>query len=225
METNNVPDNRIILSKEDVKTSLDKVSQYRSIIPAAFALAFILFFFSFSNFKCNGAKVASLKGISLVTGTHLKLHGADLFNGDLPGNPATSKQAQKIPANFWAILAFLSSVTGAILFYKKRKKESLFGALLGAAGFISLLVLQIIIKDKAEEYTNEMVKISAGFSFGYWLCLISFFVAGGISFLRLKKENEKPSGNYGNFSPEKKVVPIQVNIITQQNDDTENNNL
>lgn len=212
-------------TKEDLKTNVHKLSPYRSAIPAAFALALVLFFFSFCNFKCNGTKVASLKGIQLVTGSHLKIPGADLSNYNRMENQEDSKSFRKIPANFWAILAFLSSIGGLAVFYKIRKSEAWLGTLSGAVGFLSLLILQMVIKDKIPEYSGGIARISVGFSFAYWLCLLSFLVAGGISFLQLTEENENPFRNNEDFTSEKKKTPIQVNIITQQNEDTENNHL
>lgn len=69
MENNIEPDNKPAISKDDLTSAMDKLVQYRTSIPVAFILVVIFFFFGFSSFRCNGTKVASLKGINLVTGT------------------------------------------------------------------------------------------------------------------------------------------------------------
>lgn len=130
----------------------------------------------------------------------------------------SSSNGQKVPANFWAIIAFLSAIAGFVVFYKKAKQEAILGALLGALGFVSLFILRLVIKSKVESQTGGMFHIETDFLFGYWASLLAFIVAGGISYLRFRQEkNTKPEleeKTPGVQTP----TPIHVNIITQDND-------
>lgn len=198
---------------------LDTLAGNRSVIPVAFALVTVLFFFGFCDFKCNSMKVASLSGINLVTGTHVKMDAGGMFN-DNPFDSMNSNtkklqgdKGEKIEPNIWAILAFLSAIGGLAAFYKKIKKESLAGTAAGVTGFISLLILRIAIKNKVEEQGGGMVQVEIDFLFAYWASMLAFLAGGGISYLRMKKEKQVqllPSKN----TPQA-TTPIQVNIITQ----------
>jgi len=200
---------------------LDTLAKNRSVIPIAFALVIVLFFFGFCDFKCNSMKVASLTGINLVTGTHVKMNAGGMLNDNLfdsmngnSMNKADDKN-QKVEPNIWAILAFLAAIGGLIAFYKKIKMESLAGTAAGAIGFISLLLLRIAIKNKIGEQGGGMVQVEIDFLFAYWVSMLAFLTGGGISYLRMKKEKNEQ------LSPPQDTphhtTPIHVNIITQDN--------
>jgi len=211
------------VTKENVSEVLDTLAKNRSIIPVAFALVIIFFFFGFCDFKCNSVKVASLTGINMVTGTHIKTAADNIpnvndFNSfDNTGNNRSTQQnkGDKVEPNLWAILALLMAIGGLAAFYKKIKNESLAGVAAGAIGFVSLLLLRMAIKNKIEEQGGGMVQIEIDFLFGYWASLLAFIVAGGLSYLRLKKEKLIESGATGTTPAAKPVTPLQVNIITQ----------
>ncbi len=199
----------------------DTLSKNRSLIPVGFALVIIFFFFSFCEFKCNSVKVASLSGINLVTGSHVKMEGGGLFDNPYSSlsnngirNP--SEKDQKVNPNIWAILAFISAIGGVWVFFKKIKNESFLGSTAGAIGVVSLLILRSVIKGKIEQQGGGMVAIETDFLFGYWASLLAFIVAGGISYLRLRQEkNAKLDVTEKDTSP--KITPIHVNIITKEN--------
>lgn len=200
---------------DEIVTIPHKLAQYRNPIQVSFFLVILFFFFGFCNFKCNGTKVASLTGINLVTGTHLKTQMNGLFDAN-SFNPGASRKRssrrEKIPANFWAILAFLAAIAGFVIFYRKSKREALGGTILGITGIVALFILRLVVKNKLEEHGGGMVHIEASFLFGYWASLLAFIVAGGLSYLRLKQENTraKPS-----FETGKTHTPIHINVITQ----------
>lgn len=205
-------------SIQEIANMKDALAKYRNAIPVSFSLVIIFFFFGFCNFKCNGTKVASLTGINLVTGTHLKLQ----MNGMLNKNPFNmqaetlkSPKGEKVPANFWAITAFLSAVSGVIVFYRKEKKEALWGTVLGAGGFLSLIILQLAVKNKIESQGGGMIHIEASFLFGYWASLLAFIAGVGFSYLRLMQERQsiRPTATANN-----PPTPIQINVITQHLD-------
>ncbi|HSV12528.1 MAG TPA: hypothetical protein VLI68_17260 [Hanamia sp.] len=218
MNNSSVPGNAGNTS-DNASEVLNTLAKKRSIIPLAFAVIIIFFFFSFVDFKCNSVKVASLTGMNMVTGTHIKT-AADNFSSDnyfnsLDNNRApVENKGDKVEPNLWAIVALLSAVGGFAAYYKKIKKESLAGTAAGAIGIISLLILRSAIKNKISDQSGGMVPIEIDFLFGYWASLLAFFMAGGLSYLRLKQEKliESPA----DISPvSKPVTPLHVNIITQ----------
>lgn len=204
----------------NVSEMLDSLAKKRSLIPIAFALIIIFFFFSFVDFKCNSMKVASLSGINLVTGTRIKTDSDNLLNDNnfnsLNDNSNLSEGGrQKVEPNFWAILALLMAIAGLAAFYKKIKQESLAGTAAGAIGFISLLVLRSAIRNKVGEQTGGMVQVDIDFLFAYWASLLSFLAAGGLSYLRSKQQKLITSSTAAVSPVSKPVTPLHVNIITQ----------
>lgn len=208
-------DNKQTTLIDEIITIPHKLAQYRNPIQVSFFLVILFFFFGFCNFKCNGTKVASLKGINLVTGTHLKTQMTRMFDGNTfnpGGNEKKADNGQKIPANFWAILAFFSAIAGFVIFYRKNKREALGGTILGITGIVALFILRLVVKNKIEEQGGGMVHIEASFLFGYWASLLAFIVAGGLSYLRLKQENTRAKPL---FEAGKTHTPIHINVITQ----------
>jgi hypothetical protein len=203
------------------ESTLNTIAKNRGIIPIAFALIIIFFFFSFCDFKCNNMKVASLSGINLVTGSHVKMTGSDMLNNDPFGtmndngiNKSEDKN-QKVKPNVWAIIAFLTAIGGVVVFYKKVKNEELLGTVGGAIGVISLLLLRSAIKNKLGEQSGGMVQIEIDFQFGYWASILAFIVAGGISYLRMKQ---------GKLVVAKTVLPTPVETpVETKNTSTDSN--
>lgn len=197
----------------------NKIKQYRQAVPISFALIIIFFFFGFCNFKCNGTEVASLRGINLVTGTHLSTTMDNAF-GSLNAMNQNTPQAEgkRVSPNFWAILAFLSALAGAAVFYKRSEGKYFWGTILGAAGFISLVILRWVIKAKVSEQGGAMVQIDTSFLFGYWASLLAFIVSGGVSYLCFMDEKAKAAPSL-KAAPEQ--PPIQINVIAsrEQNND------
>lgn len=207
MENSNVTQGTSSSSLNTTGQTLDQIAEKRSIIPIAFAVVIVLFFFSFVNFKCNGTKVASVSGFNLVTGTHIKspMSGLDDMQGYFNEGATSSKseaKGEKVPSNNWAILAFLSAIAGVGVFYKKVKNESLLGFVIGIVGVVSMLALRWAVKSAVESEANGMVSIEVDFAFGYWLALLLFIVAGGISYLRLKKPPKAIQKSPATISPE-----------------------
>jgi hypothetical protein len=187
----------------------ESIASKRSLIPVSFAAIIIFFFFSFVDFKCNGTTAESLTGYNLVFGTHLQnpVNNAfgqtqsifDQLDENTNSNKRTSSfEGDKVGPSIWAIFALAAAIGGVAVFWKRKKVESLAGTALAIAGFISLIVLRSVIKSKVDEQTGGgggMFQIETDFQFGYWISLIAFIVAGGISFLRLRGGDASQKGN------------------------------
>ncbi|MGD0590120.1 MAG: hypothetical protein ABSA44_04900 [Bacteroidota bacterium] len=157
---------------------LNNITSRRSLIPASFAIAIICFFFTFCNLNCGGQIIGSVTGINLVTGT--ELGGRDMFSG-------RETKGQEIPANIWAIFAFVAAISGLIAFLMKEKREARIGTGAGAIGVGSLIILQFVIKSAIDEKAKGAINVD--FQFPYWGALIALAVAGIISYLRIQKTN------------------------------------
>jgi len=156
--------------------STDNIASRRPLIPASFAIAIILFFFTFCDLKCGGQKIGSVTGINLVTGTELKDH--DMFTG-------REIKGKEIPSSIWAIFAFGAAIIGLGAFLIKEKREAIIGTGAGLVGAGSLIILQFAIKNAIDEQAKGQVETD--FQFPYWGALIALVVAGLISYLRMKK--------------------------------------
>jgi len=152
--------------------SAENIAQRRNLIPLAFAIALVFFLFNFLSLQFLGNTIATFTGLNFVTGTQLKTH--NLFSGKETG-------VSDFPSNLWAIIAFISSIIGLIIFLIREKREALFGATTGIIGIISLIVFQITLNAKVVADGGGAV-----FGFGYWGSLLALGIATAISFLRLK---------------------------------------
>lgn len=153
--------------------SAENIAQRRNLIPLAFGIALVFFLFNFLNLQFLGNTVATFTGLNFVTGTQLKTH--DLFSGKETG-------VSDFPSNVWAIIAFISSIIGLVIFLIKEKREALFGVTTGIIGFISLIVFQITLNAKVVADGGGAV-----FGFGYWGALVASGVACFISYLRMRQ--------------------------------------
>lgn len=166
--------------------SADNIASRRPLIPASFALAIILFFFTFCDFKCGGQKIGSVTGINLVTGTELK--DRDMFTG-------RETKGKEIPASMWAILAFGAAIVGLGAFLIKEKREAIIGTGAGVIGAGSMIILQFVIKNAIDKEAKGQVDVD--FQFPYWGALLALGVGGLISYLRMRQTHNVVV----NFSP------------------------
>jgi hypothetical protein len=157
--------------------SANNIASKRPLIPVSFALAIILFFFTFCDFKCGGEKIGSVTGINLVTGT--EIGGNDMFSGE-------RTKGERVPPSIWAIFAFGAAIIGFGAFLIKEKREALIGTGAGIIGVGSLLILYFAV-DNAVKGKGEREQIEVVFQFGYYGALLALAIAGFISYLRIKK--------------------------------------
>ncbi len=160
----------------------------RPLAPVSFALAIILFFFSFMDLRCtNGRKIASVTGFQLVAGKEFNTSG--LLNGGFDSNlfgteTTDADESQRMPPNPWAILALLSAVGGLVVFIRRFTWENLVGAAAAGMGITYLSILRWSYMLNAGEYARAQMYIV--FKPAYWLTILAFAVAGTISLFRLR---------------------------------------
>ena len=129
----------------------------------------LLFLLPFCDLNCSGRKVGSLSGIVLVTGASLSptLLGTEIG------------ESRDIPANLWAILAFLSTLLGFLVSISYFRSNILSG-ILGLACAFFLIILQVSINAKMNEQEYSLFTVS--FTIAYWISLISAVAIGIINF-------------------------------------------
>ncbi len=151
-------------------------NQKRRISPAIFGLIILCFFLTFTTISCGNQEVAKLSTFDFVTGTTV---------GD-----------EEIDANPLAIIAFLAAVSGVGFGFMKGNKKSIISAVVGGIGFISILVLKIMLDSKITEQGDGMLK--AEYGPGYYLPLILFLGAAGFNiYLIASKSTGQLQGNTG----------------------------
>ena len=172
----------------------------------SFALIAGLFFLlPFININCSGNRLASIKGIDLVTGSELKPAGkkseaaandttwandeeddyaVDRF--DLSGDFFDKGQTRSIAPNIIGIMAFASVILSLIFsFFSKRLPVIISGgfALLGA---LCLFFLQVQINNEVESKLGpfNFVPVSFEFTSYYWLTVLLLSLASVFAFVR-----------------------------------------
>lgn len=167
--------------------SINNISQKRMYIPAFYSLAILFFFFSFCDFKCNNQRIATIKGIELVTGTEIK---QDVIAEDLSilkNSSVDIDTTQRVEPSIWAIIAFIAAIVGVTFLFLKGKPQAYATIGVGMIGAVSLLLLQHQIQDKINQ-KSEFVIISTDFQFGYWAALAVFILIPVLAYLSLKFE-------------------------------------
>jgi hypothetical protein len=165
----------------------DTILQKRSYIPVLFSLVILFFFFTFCDFKCNSQRIASVKGIDLVTGKEIN---QEFIESDLPmfkNSSMNIEAGNKIDPNIWAIIAFISAILGLLTLALKGKIQLYSVIILGIVGGLSLLLLQNKIQSTLDQ-KSEFSIISATFQFGYWAALVVFVVISIVAYLELRKD-------------------------------------
>lgn len=183
------------------QSSIENILKGRSVISLSFAMVLVLFFFSFSDFRCNGVTVASVSGYNLVFGKHLKnaansyVQNTGIFDQpdiDKSSNSSGSPfQDDRIKPNIWAILSLAAAITGLFVFFRANiKHENRVAMALGIIGAISLIVLGIAIQNKVRLQGQNIAPIDVGFRAAYWLSIMAFALASTASYFRLKNKVE-----------------------------------
>lgn len=138
---------------------MEKKTKY--ISPAMFALIVLCFFLPFVTVSCENQQIASVSGIQLVTGTSIE----NQYTGD----------KEEIPADTKVIVAFACAVAGIIIGFQKGKIKNGLSAILGAIGFIALILFRVGFDTRVAERGDGMLK--AQFESGLWITMVLFIIA------------------------------------------------
>lgn len=152
------------------------------ISPSCFGVVIVCFLLPFLNVKCNDVNLATVKGMDLVTGSHLEVNNLDLPSAtkDESKQVDLDVNAEKIERNYFAVAALALAICGIVLsFLLVMQREMLLG-LTGIGGALSLMLMRIQIDNSIQKQTNGISKyvIHIDYVIGYWLAIVFFLAAG-----------------------------------------------
>jgi hypothetical protein len=198
----------------------------RPLMSISFGAVLVFFFFSFVDFRCNGVTVASPTGYNLVFGKHLKeatpgfgeyTNAFDQFSNNPTNRDSNVGQSgdSTIKPNIWAILGLVSAIIGLIIFLKADvKNENRWGFVLGIVGMISLILLAIVIENKARTQAGNIAAVDVKFRGGYWLSLLAFALATASAHMRRRHKVHDQIGAPPVFS--KLSVFISSSVVSKE---------
>ena len=153
-------------------------SSKRRIISFSYGAAMFFFLLPFLDLKCGGTPIVSYTGLDLVV-------GKDIPGGEMFGDVGEERE---VPPNLWAIVALLASFVGLFVFVTRQNNELSTGKLVAIIGAISLIILQITIRNSSQLDSEDIQgAITINFLMGYWGCFLAFAVAGILCHLVLEE--------------------------------------
>jgi len=144
--------------------------------PAAFIVALLGFFMTFTDINCNGQKIDSVSGFEFVKG-----YSSDLDDGKSEDETIT----EKYNPNIFVSLAFLIAILGIVFYFiKKVRVNYKLVAMMATIAFICMILFMIDLKNKISSIdpennlnTDTYVNLEAEMKFGYWLVTLCFLLA------------------------------------------------
>jgi hypothetical protein len=169
---------------EKQNTSTNNFTQMKLFSPAAFIIAFLGFFLTFTDINCNGTTIDSVTGFEFVKG-----YSADLDSGD------TATEGEKYNPDLFLVLAMLSALAGIVFYFiKKLRINYRLNAVVGLVGFICLILFMIEMQNTINSIdpeknlsTETFVDLQAEMKIGFWLVTISFLLAAAWNWMKLKE--------------------------------------
>lgn len=151
--------------------------------PAGFGIAMFCFLLPFLELKCNDEHIATVKGISMVTGAQLSIND-DLV---LPGDPnigaglkGTDIRVHSLQRNYFAIASFLLAFAGFILSFLDFMKKKMMLSAAGLGGVLALLLMRVqldaLLANDAGNAGRYLLHID--YVYGYWLTIACLLLAG-----------------------------------------------
>ena len=167
-------------------------SKYTSTV--AFAVGVLLFLLPFVEVRCNGATVAQNTGIGLATGSDYELGEQMKSMQETYGNKKSedsgvSNESGKLYE--FALAALLLGAVGLVLTLVNKRNETI-NMILGGLAAIALVALMLQVQsdirskqgpDPDDQFSKSM-KMTAHFTFAYYLAIVSFLAAAFFSYKR-----------------------------------------
>jgi hypothetical protein len=146
------------------------------------------FFLPFAEIKCNNVAYLKLSGQEMLRGK--KITEADVaalvkqsgHEKELSEFGDLNQKPDDIPANPWAIAAFVMCAIGVIAGVVFRRFGSLIHLVASLSSVIALIGLQVSLNRFWESNSNSLFKIEMRINYleGYWLSLILSGLTAGI---------------------------------------------
>jgi hypothetical protein len=154
-----------------VESNLKKVS------PAIFALALICFLLPFVTFSCQGAKILTLSGIQLITGSSAQ-------QPQMVGTP----KSERIGGEPLAAFAFLCGILGLALSFLKGRMGAIASAAAGGIAAIFLLALKSKIDGDALNKGGGVLQVN--YEIGFYAVVILLVAAMALNIFVLLQRSK-----------------------------------
>lgn len=168
---------------------------------ACFAVAILLFFLPFAEFKCGGMTIIENSGIGIATGQTWKPAtgwGKDEFTRKIRESGKSSEYLMKDSVNIFAVAALAAGVFGIAVSFAKvnwRSTAGMCAGILGAAMLIALMIqfrIQMHSALSGRDKTGDGPDLNMGgiikvqFTFWYYLSLAAFLTGAFLDYMRDK---------------------------------------
>ena len=169
----------------------------RLLSPSGFGLVMICFFLPFLDLKCNDESFKTLKGIELITGSTISNVSLPPVSKDGSKQLSIQPPDQQIERNYFAVAAFLLGLGGLALQFLMRHGKTVFTAVIGFGGGLSLLLMRIQIDNEIQKTTEGLNRymFRAEYCYGYWIALIAFLIVGASNLFSFIEAKRREIGN------------------------------
>ncbi len=154
----------------------------KKISSGVIALALVCFFMPWIDVSCAGAKVATLTGMQLATGTTVQQSG--MF-----GSGAEKRRVDSEPL---AAAALLVAIGGLVLSFLQPKIATIGAIGCSGIGTASMLLLKFKIDGDVARQTEAAMRVD--YLGAFWLVLLCFVVADILLSLTLAPGRPAPAG-------------------------------
>lgn len=174
---------------------MTSIIKFRSAFFGVAAVAFLLPFFTVS---CGNVDVASVNGITFVTGGDVKIELMDSMN-DWNSSDSNKDEARAVEPNAFAISAAALAILGLAFGFWQERTGYILSIVLGAAGIIALLLLRLDfdIGDEAKQDPQAAGLIKIKMKIGYLLALAGFAGGAIVGFLASRKNSTQAAAGSG----------------------------
>jgi hypothetical protein len=134
-------------------------------------IVLVMFLLPFSTVTCSGAKLITMNGVQLVTGTTIE--NKDPFTGRI--------KTEKIKPEPLAAVAGIVAIIALGLAFVGGKVGKVITAVASAAGAVALLMLKAKVDQDAIRQGQGLMNVQ--WEFGFWLALLALIAAAVVSFI------------------------------------------
>lgn len=176
-------------SRGATPSSVDQVAEVvhrRS--PMMFGVVAVCFFFPFISFACSGQRLLTFSGLQLVTGTEVSSAEVqeNLVGEDASQYLGTEDETEEVGSEGLAVVALLAALLGVGVGFATGRPRSVWSAIAGVLGGLSLLALKFKLDGDIEEEGEGIVTLD--YRFGFWLAfgLFALLATVHVRWLRAK---------------------------------------
>lgn len=189
------------LNTKTVTNALSNTSKLvKFLMPSSFALAIGCFFMIFCTVRCGNTPIATVTGMSMVTGGEVKSPAMkemkDMVNsfGGKADKPTKTKddKKEKIKPQPFAIIAFACGILGIILTFAWKKNHYKPETILALIGVVSMAALMITFPFGESKGGGSKNEFLFHWEPGYWISFVGFVIALLLGIVHLLQPKAQP---------------------------------